>query len=195
MSKYLLNKYSWVLGLPQDTTFVVFDTETTGLDPLAGKVIEIGAIKFSYKKPIDEFGTLINPECKIPWQVTKVNNITDEMVKDSPKGPEVFPKFLEFIGDAVLIAHNAKFDIDFVNAELDRLGLPRMTNRVIDTRWMSKDFFPKEANYKLQTLAESFKIQVLDAHRATDDSRVCMKLFLYCVRALFKTNRELATAS
>lgn len=190
----LLDRYSWVLELPADTTFVVFDTETTGLDPLSCRVIEIGAIKFSYKKPLDEFGTLINPGCKIPWQVTQVNHITDTMVKDSPEGSEVFPKFLDFIGDAVLIAHNAKFDIDFVNSELARLGLPSLANRVIDTRWMSKDFFPEEANYKLQTLAESFKIEVLDAHRATDDSRVCMKLFLYCVRALFKANRELATA-
>lgn len=189
----LLKSYDWVLKLPKDTVFTVFDTETTGLSPETCKIIEVGAIRFNYRGPISEMDSFMNPECKIPPQVSAINHITDDMVSDAPTGAELMPKFLEYIGDTVLIAHNAKFDIDMVNAELDRLGLDRLKNRVIDTRWFAKDLFPDMPNFKLQTLAEQLKIDVKDAHRANDDSRVCMKLFLHCSRALLRRTLEART--
>jgi len=181
-----LVKYEWIAQLPSDTTFVVFDTETTGLSPNDNRVIEIGAIRFHYKKELEEFDYLINPETVIPYNITKLTSITNDMVKNAPTAKDIVPKFLEFIGDAILIAHNASFDINFINAELARLSLPPLTNKVIDTRYLAQALFTKETNYKLQTLAESFKIEVLAAHRANDDSRVCMKLFLICIRELYK---------
>ena len=181
-----LQKYDWVLALPKDVTFVAFDTETTGLQPETNKIVEIGAVKFTYAKTGDSFESLMDPEMPIPPNVSAINHITDDMVRGAPTGAELMPKLLDFIGDSVLIAHNAKFDINMVNAELDRLDLPRLKNRVIDTRWFAKDMYPNEDNYKLQTLAESLEIEVLNAHRADDDALVCMRLFLHCARTLLR---------
>lgn len=179
-----MGQYDWLAKVPSNSVFIAFDTETTGLNPKQNNVIEIGALKFDGKGIFSRFSALINPNIPIPQEVTKINNITDNMVKGQPKAPEVFPDFLAFIQEDFLIAHNAPFDIDFVQEELNRLGLKRLNNRVIDTRILAKELYPGLPKYSLQELAKNFNITAKDAHRAEDDARVCMELFIILFKEL-----------
>ncbi|MBQ3798665.1 MAG: 3'-5' exonuclease [Treponema sp.] len=166
--------------------FVAFDTETTGLKAENDEVLEIGAVKFNKDGLLGEsFNRLIKPVKPIPAFITAINHIDDEMVKDAPPAAEVARDFLDYIGrKSVLVAHNARFDVKFVNATLIRAGLPQMGNLTVDTLTLSRWAYPLLANeaekgqYKLQSLAKRFGIEVLNAHRAEDDARVCMELFL-----------------
>ena len=162
----------------EERVFVAFDTETTGLSSERDRVIEIGAVKFTVDREIERFSALINPEMPIPKAASSVNHITDFMVKDCPKIKEILPSFTKFIDGAVLIAHNASFDLNFMNAELERNGFSRLSNTSIDTLQLSRWAFPHFAQHKLQFLAEKLNITVTEAHRATDDAFVCMQLFL-----------------
>ena len=177
-------QFDWLVAAFPETTFTVFDTETTGLEPKSNRVVEAGAIRFDERGIISRFNVLINPGMPMPAEVTKINGITDSMLAKQPAAAIVLPDFLRFIGDSVLIAHNAQFDINFINEELARLGKPQLRNRVIDTLLFAREVFPGLPNYKLQTLATKFGINAIDAHRAEDDARVCMELFLVCVNAL-----------
>jgi DNA polymerase III epsilon subunit family exonuclease len=174
-------------------TFTAFDTETTGLKAELGHVIEIGAIKFNKNGIFKTYGTLINPVEQIPWQVTQINNISNEMVADSPIFEQIAPDFLDFIADSTLIAHNAGFDIAFINTELSRAELPTLRSPAvpaIDTVKLAQSTFPLMKNHKLQYLAEQFKIDSGNAHRATDDARVCMEIFLKCLESFRKANPQ-----
>ncbi len=170
--------------------FVSFDTETTGLHGEKDFLLELGAVKFSQSKPYSPqceaqaFNMLIKPPVSIPSYITKINNIDDEMVKDAPNAKEVLAQFVHFIDKkTVLIAHNASFDIKFVNAALARADMPQLKNTVIDTLSLARWAYPKLAfeaekgQYKLQSLAKRFNIEVQNAHRAQDDARVCMEVF------------------
>ena len=179
-----MTKFDWLVAAFPETTFTVFDTETTGLEPKTNRVVEAGAIRFDARGIISRFNVLINPGMPMPAEVTKINGITDAMLAKQPAAAVVIPDFLRFIGDSVLIAHNAQFDINFMNEELARLGKPPLGNKVIDTLLFAREVFPGLPNYKLQTLATKFGITAIDAHRAEDDARVCMELFLVCVKAL-----------
>jgi DNA polymerase-3 subunit epsilon len=177
------------------TIFTVFDTETTGLDARLNRVVEIGGIRFDERGIRSRFNVLINPKMPMPAEVTKINGITDSMLADKPEAKIVLPDFLRFIGDTVLIAHNAPFDVNFINEELSRLGLPLLKNRVLDTRIFAKEVFPGLPKYSLQELAVKFSIEAKDAHRAEDDARVCMELFLVCMRQLREKNPHLVKAA
>lgn len=179
-----MSQYDWLATVPDNSVFTVFDTETTGLNPKQNRIIEIGAIKFDRRGAIARFSLLINPGVAVPPEVTKINNITDAMLKGQPAPQAVYPDFIRFIGDSILIAHNAPFDVDFMNEELSRMGLPRLKNRIVDTRILAKEIFPGLPKYALQELAVRFGIEALDAHRAEDDSRVCMELFVHCLGKL-----------
>ena len=102
--------------------FTAIDTETTGLYNKSDRIIEIGAVKFCKDGVIDKFSTLINPQMPIPYASTKVNGITNQMVCDCPTFFEIHQDFLDFIKDTVLVAHNANFDIGFINSELSRIN-------------------------------------------------------------------------
>lgn len=179
-----MSQYDWLATVTGNTVFTVFDTETTGLNPKQNRVVEIGAIRFDRNGIVSRFSLLIDPGVLIPPEVTRINNITDAMLKGQPEPKVVYPDFIRFIGDSILIAHNAPFDVDFVNEELARLALPRLKNRIVDTRILAKEVFPGLPKYALQDLAVRFNIQAVDAHRAEDDSRVCMELFLVCLARL-----------
>lgn len=188
-------QFDWLVAAFPETTFTVFDTETTGLEPKTNRVVEAGAIRFDARGIISRFNVLINPGMPMPAEVTKINGITDSMLAQQPNAAAVIPDFLRFIGDSVLIAHNAQFDINFINAELARLGKPTLVNRVIDTLIFAREVFPGLPNYKLQNLATKFGITAIDAHRAEDDARVCMELFLVCVNALKDKMPKTASAA
>lgn len=160
----------------KNITFVVFDTETTGFSPAKDRLVEIGAVKIRDGQNLGEKTWLINPQRSIPWYVQKVHNITPEMVADMPLFAEVYPEFLEFIDGAVLIAHNAPFDIRFIAAEAIRNNLPPPKNAVLDSLALFRNWYPDLKNHRVSDLIDLFGIDTggLQAHRATDDS-----LFVY----------------
>ena len=186
-----MTSYDWLAAVYDTAAFIAFDTETTGLDPALGKIVEIGAVKFDRRGIVARYNVLINPEMPMPEEAGKVNGITDEMLKDKPLIAAVFPDFFDFIGMGVLVAHNAPFDINYVNAELKRVGKLPLTNKVVDTRIFAKEVFPGLSSYALQDLAVQFGITALEAHRAEDDARVCMELFEKILSRFLKNNPEL----
>ena len=186
-----MTSYDWLAAVYDTAAFIAFDTETTGLDPALGKIVESGAVKFDRRGIVARYNVLINPEMPMPEEAGKVNGITDEMLKDKPLIAAVFPDFFDFIGMGVLVAHNAPFDINYVNAELKRVGKSPLTNKVVDTRIFAKEVFPGLSSYALQDLAVQFGIMALEAHRAEDDARVCMELFEQILSRFLKNNPEL----
>ena len=125
-----------------DTTYCVLDIETTGLSFRTEKITELGAIKIKNGEIIDTFECFVNPEKPIPYDVIKVTHITDDMVRDAETIDKVLPKFLEFAGDSVLVAHNANFDIGFLRHFAELQGL-RLDNTYIDTLALARDMFPE----------------------------------------------------
>ena len=101
-------------GQTLDDTYVVFDLETTGFSSIKDKIIEIGAVKVENGVITDKFSTFVNPKVPIPFEITQLTSITDDMVMDAPDIETILPQFLEFVGDAVLVAHNAGFDVSFI---------------------------------------------------------------------------------
>lgn len=186
-----MTSYDWLAAVHDTAVFVAFDTETTGLDPASGRIVEIGAIKFDKQGIVARYNVLINPEMPMPEEAGKVNGITDAMLADKPLIAEVFPDFLAFIGNGILVAHNAPFDINYVNTELKRIEKPALTNKTVDTRIFAKEVFSGLASYALQDLAVQFGITALEAHRAEDDARVCMELFQHILNRFLKNNAEL----
>ncbi|CEM62677.1 3'-5' exonuclease [Treponema phagedenis] len=185
--------YDWIAAVYDKAVFTAFDTETTGLKQEEDSVVEIGGIKFDHRGVIARFNILINPGKPMPEDVTAVNNITDAMLADKPPFNAVIPDFLRFIKKTVLVAHNAPFDIGFINNELKRCKKPPLTNKVIDTLVLAQEVFPGlgKHQYRLQNLALQFGITALEAHRAEDDSRVCMEFFTIAVEHFFKNNEKL----
>ncbi|HZG58332.1 MAG TPA: PolC-type DNA polymerase III [Paenibacillus sp.] len=152
-------------------TYVVYDVETTGLSVTSNKIIEIAGVKMVDGKVIDEFARFIDPHEKIPYHITQLTNITDEMVAGAPEESEVIPEFVAWAGDAVLVAHNARFDTGFLQAACKRHGLPEMPNPVLDTLELARLLYPQMKNHRLNTLADKFKVSLESHHRAIDDSK------------------------
>lgn len=164
--------------LDSGATFIAFDTETTGLSSTTDRVIEIGAVKFDKDGIKDKFEKLINPQKPIPPECTEINHITNEMVKDAPLAGEALKNFSDFIKDGILIAHNVNFDLNFINEELSRAKLPETKNKALDTLTFVRWAYPLLGKYNLQLMARLMNIDVNEAHRAYDDARVCMEVFL-----------------
>ena len=194
--------YPWLSAAIHDLDFVAFDLETTGLDKDRDRIVEIGAVRFRVARggaslgATSAFERFVDPRMPISPEASAVNGITDEMLRGAPGIETVLPEFLGFAEDAVLVAHNAPFDIGFIDTALARLPVseaaqlelfaepprarPGRSERVIDTRLFAKEAFPGRIGYHLQRLAAELGIPVLHAHRAHDDARVCMELFLRC---------------
>ena len=160
----------------KDTTYCVFDLETTGFSFRTEKITEIGIMKIRNGEIIDTFETFVNPEKPIPLKVQEVTHITDDMVKDAPKIEEILPKVMEFFGDSVLVAHNADFDTGFLRYNCQQLGY-KFENTYLDTLALAKNLFPNYKKYKLGVIAENLGIEVLVAHRALDDVDTTVKVF------------------
>ena len=163
-------------GQSIDTTYCVFDLETTGISHITEKITEIGAIKIKNGEVIDTFETFVNPEKPIPEEVVNVTHITDDMVKDADTIDKVMPRFLEFIGDSVMVAHNADFDIGYMKYNCEQLGLDFDVSH-IDTLRLAKAVFPEFSKYKLGIIAEKLNIKVDVAHRALDDVKTLVQVF------------------
>lgn len=165
-----------IKGQSIDTVYCVLDLETTGFSPITEKITEIGIMKLSGGKVIDEFSCFVNPEKPIPARVVEVTNITDDMVKDAETIETVFPKMLEFIKDSVLVAHNAEFDIGFLKHQAMNLGY-EFDFTYLDTLSLAKELFPDYKTYKLGRIAKNLGISVEVAHRALDDVDTTVKVF------------------
>lgn len=166
---------SFSKGQSIDITYCVLDLETTGFSFRTEKITEVGIMKVKNGEVIDEFSCFVNPEKPIPQRVVEVTNITDDMVKDAETIDKVMPKILEFVGDSVLVAHNADFDIGFLKYNANELGL-RLDNTYLDTLRLAKDLFPDYKKYKLGKIAENLGIKVEVAHRALDDVDTTVKV-------------------
>jgi len=163
-------------------TYVVYDVETTGLSVVNNKIIELAGVKMVDGKVVDEFATFIDPHEKIPYNITQLTNITDDMVAGAPEESEIIPKFVEWVGDAVLVAHNARFDTGFLQAACKRHGLPEMPNPVLDTLELARLLFPSMKNHRLNTLADKFKVSLESHHRAIDDSKALGEVLTHLLK-------------
>ncbi len=159
--------------------YVFFDLETTGLNPLQGdKIVEIAVIKTHKGKVIDTFSTMINPEMPIPESATKINNITNDMVKDSPVFDNDFcSKIIDQIQDSILIAHNASFDLGFLSIELGRNGITFERWKSIDTLKIANKLFAGQKN-KLENIMRRYNIMPDGTlHRAFSDTDILRKIY------------------
>ncbi len=168
-----------------DEEMIVFDLETTGLSPINCKITEIGAVLVKDGEVLDRFNALVNPGVAIPPNIVELTGITDEMVADCPPIEEVLPQFLAFIGDRLLIAHNANFDVSFVRAAAETCGLP-FSNDYLDTVALSRHLNPGLKRHKLDVLAEYYGLGDFDHHRACDDAEMLSRIF-FCMTEKMKT--------
>ncbi|KXJ98630.1 MAG: DNA polymerase III subunit epsilon family exonuclease [Acidobacteria bacterium OLB17] len=161
-----------------DTEFVVFDLETTGAKE-PHRVTEIGAYRVRGLEVQDTFQTLVNPETSIPPFITALTGISDEMVANAPRFAEIAGDLLEFIGDAVLVAHNSAFDMRFLNHEIG-LVFPeyRLANQCLCTVQLSRRLLPDIENHKLKTVADHYSIDLSNHHRAGADAYATAYVFI-----------------
>jgi DNA polymerase III epsilon subunit family exonuclease len=153
--------------------FVAFDTETTGLSPVAARLVELSGVKFRLDgSEVSTFSQLIDPESNIPADATAIHGITDQMVDGQPVVKVVIPQFLDWIGgcEVVLLAHNAPFDLGFLEIALARLKLCIPENPILDTLVLARALVPEAPNYQLRTLVEYLELESGGYHRALADS-------------------------
>ncbi len=161
-----------------DVTFCVLDLETTGATPSSCDITEIGAVKYRAGELLSTFQTLVDPGAPIPPSITILTGITHAMVVDAPTIDQVLPTFLDFIGDSVIVGHNVRFDMSFLNAASERLGLGRLPNKTSDTAALARRLIRGEVrNLKLQTLAGHFRSPTSPNHRALEDARATAHVF------------------
>ena len=152
--------------------FVAFDLETTGLSSRDDRIIEIGAVILKDGQEIDRFQTFVDPERQLERKIVELTGITDEMLQGAPKIQEILPKFLEFVGDRVLVAHNSDFDTGFIRADCQRQGLPyRYT--AADTLILSQNLLQHLSKFKLDIVSNALNLPDFNHHRAGDDAMTC----------------------
>lgn len=156
-------------------TFVAIDVETTGLSPVANELIEVSAIKYDGNKKIDTFSTLIKPKVRIPYYITNITGITNDMVEEAPEVEEVMPELIEFVGDLPIVAHNANFDYKFIQNYSNNSFTK---NKVIDTVPIGRRLYPSLPNHKLGTIAKHIGITEDGFHRAEFDCECCAKIYM-----------------
>ena len=168
--------------------YLALDFETTGLDCTIGRVVEVGAIRFSLGREgffeDASMACLVDPGMPIPARASAIHGISDDDVAGAPSFGEVAPSLLAMAEGAVIVAHNVRFDLSFLDAELSRAGLSRLPAETADTVALSRRAFPGRASYRLGAIASALGIDPGAAHRALDDARTCMLLYAACARQL-----------
>ncbi len=170
-------------------TYVVFDLETTGFSPLNNKIIEIGAVKVTGGKITERFSSFVNPEVPIPFKIEELTHIRDEMVLDAPKIEEILPEFMAFCEGAVMVAHNADFDMSFISKNCERQGIS-CEFTVVDTVALARVLLPHLNNFKLHTVAKTLKVSLENHHRAVDDAACTAEIFVKFVDMLHELDVE-----
>ena len=164
-------------GQSLSDTYVVFDIETTGFNPRSNKIIEIGAVKVENHVITDRFSTFVNPRVPIPFEIEQLTSINDAMVMEAKGIEEVLPEFMEFCQDAVMVAHNADFDMSFIKYNLKLLGIEKAFT-IIDTVGLARNLLPALNRFKLDTVAKALGISLEHHHRAVDDVECTAEIFL-----------------
>lgn len=158
-------------------TFVVFDLETTGFSNKNDKITEIGAVKVKNFEIVDRFNELINPEKDISYKVQELTGITNDLIKDKPTIEEILPRFMEFVGDSVLVAHNAEFDIGFINQKCKEMNI-EFKNKSVDTLMLARILLPHLKRFKLNNLTKELGVPLHNHHRAVDDAAATAQIFI-----------------
>ncbi|MBA2379591.1 MAG: hypothetical protein H0V76_08460 [Blastocatellia bacterium] len=159
--------------------FVIFDLETTGAKAPPCRITEVGAFRVVGGCVVEQFHSLVNPEMPIPPFITSLTGISDLMVVDKPKFGEIAADLLSFIGDSVMVAHNARFDMGFLNHEIGRVYADyRLANPSLCTVQLSRRLLPDIENHKLKTVAGYYSIDLINHHRATDDAYATAHIFI-----------------
>ena len=161
-----------------DEEFVVFDIETLGLNSHTNEIIEIGAVKIKGGRVTDRYSQLINPGRPIPYHISEITSITDDQVADKPKIDQVIGEFVKFVGDAVLVAHNAPFDMGFIKRDVKKYLNIDYKCSVIDTLQMARDLFPDLKRFGLGDLNKALGLSLEKHHRAVDDSQATANMFI-----------------
>ena len=179
-----------------ETDFVVFDLETTGAKSPPCRVTEIGAYRVKGGRIVEEYQTLVNPETPIPTFITQLTGISNSMVRNAPKFREVAADFLDFIGNSVLVAHNAQFDMRFLNHEIGRVYENyRVANPSLCTVRLSRRLNQNVENHRLKTLADYYRVALVNHHRAGDDAHATAHIFINLLEQLqIHGVRDLAAA-
>ena len=172
-----------VHGESLDGSFVVFDLETTGFSPVTDKIIEIGAVKVENGVITDRFSTFVDPGEPIPYRITRLTSISDQMVTGSPSIGEILPEFMTFCEGCVLVAHNASFDVGFMRRNAAAAGYAADFSYV-DTVGLARVLLPQMNRFKLDTLAKALGVDPGHHHRAVDDAECTAHIFLKMVRML-----------
>ena len=170
-------------GQNLDDTYVVFDLETTGFSSKNDKIIEIGAVKIQNGVIIDNFSEFVNPRRPIPYNITELTGINDDMVRDAQSIEDVLPRFIEFIGDSVVVAHNAGFDCSFISKNCNDLGLV-FTPTVVDTVPLCRFLYPELKSVKLNLVAKHLGVKLESHHRAVDDAKATADILVECFKKI-----------
>jgi len=170
-----------------DDTFVVFDIETTGFSSVEDRIIEIGAVKVQNGEIVDYFSSFVNPKIPIPFEIVKLTGITDAMVLGAPTIDVVLPQFLEFVEGTVLVAHNAGFDVGFIEQNCENQGTP-MEFTYLDTVALGRILMPTLARHTLNVLAKALNVSLESHHRAVDDAKATAEIFVKFIDMLKERN-------
>ncbi|MBS3680014.1 PolC-type DNA polymerase III [Ornithinibacillus massiliensis] len=172
-----------------NATYVVFDVETTGLSAVYDTIIELAAVKIHQGEIVDRFESFANPHHPLSQTTIDLTGITDDMVKNAPEINDVLRDFYNWSGDAVFVAHNASFDIGFLNQGYNKIGYDKVTNPVIDTLELARFLFPELKNHRLNTLCKHLDIELTQHHRAIYDAEATGYLLWKLVQAVL--NKEI----
>lgn len=193
MEAYLVDDLKGIVenskGQTLEGSYVVFDIETTGFSPTANRIIEIGAVKVVEGKIVDRFSTFVNPKVPIPFKIETLTHINDAMVEDAPEISEILPQFCQFIEGCVLVAHNAQFDISFIEKNCERLELA-FDYTSVDTVGLARYLLPGISKYRLNNVAKVLNIPLENHHRAVDDAECTAQIFVKFLEML--KEREIA---
>ncbi len=162
--------------------FTAFDTETTGITPTNSRIIEIGAVRFTKDGILSKWSKLFDPDQILSPFIINLTHITQEMVDAADPINKYIRDFLNFLGPSIIVAHNAQFDLNFLNAECENCGLPVTKNHAVDTLQLSRILIPEAEYHKLDFLADFLGIDKGSSHRALDDAITCMELFKECLK-------------
>ena len=180
-------------GQNLDDTYVVFDLETTGFSSKNDKIIEIGAVKIRNGEIIDNFSEFVNPRRPIPYKIIELTGINDDMVRDAQSIEDILPRFIEFIGDSVVVAHNASFDCSFISKNCNDLGL-KFEPTIVDTVPLCRFLYPELKSVKLNIVAKHLGVKLESHHRAVDDAKATGDILLECIKKI-KEEIEINTLS
>jgi exonuclease, DNA polymerase III, epsilon subunit family len=190
---YLVEDNVPIIKNPNDEelsqTFVVFDLETTGFSNTNDKITEIGAVKVENFKVVDRFSELINPKKDISYKVQELTGITNDLIKDKPTIEEILPKFIDFIGDSVLVAHNADFDMGFMQQKCREQNI-EFKNTSIDTLTLARILLPHMKRFRLNLIAKELGVPLLNHHRAVDDAEATAHIFIKFLEMMKKKGVE-----